>query len=469
MKKFTNSFLLILISIALICCSLISGCAFFESCTNSDRKKSDYTFYEIHTVEELYAMESNKCYQLACDIDLEEREWYPLEVKGFNGNGYTIKNCFVNESREFYSGGFFTIVTWLENTVFENIQINITFTETRVEEQGTYYSYNAGGIIVGDVNELVENVIVRRSKAIFNVHTRARLGGIVGEGAVINSTFEESNLVCNLNNSSVNLYLETGGISGYARKNHISGNKVLNSEITVNSGSYVNCGGVIGRYETNGKIENCLSKNNIVNIKASTKNTSRLGGVVGCCDDNAEINNCASINNNILLDTEYGYNIGGVIGKTESKVSNCFSDSNRIEGITASKESNQYAGIGGLCGSSNASITKSVAQNNNIIGSMSTISKGIFAGGFISSVDASVVKCGVYNNTISGGYVDVFTQLNKDLLFDCIICNVGQVSPNCNSVNLLSKEEWVDIINILSLDDNLWTFESGYISLKIAE
>lgn len=84
MKKFF-SYLLVL-SVIVGSFFALTGCV-----------KSDDSYHEVSSVEDLYAMKSNKCYQLTCDIDLKEREWYPLEVKNFNGNGHTISNAYITE------------------------------------------------------------------------------------------------------------------------------------------------------------------------------------------------------------------------------------------------------------------------------------------------------------------------------------------------------------------------------------
>lgn len=361
----------------------------------------------------------------------------------------------------------------MENVVFENIQVNITFTDSK-HDDNSWWGYNVGGIVAGEAKE-VDNVIVRNSEAVFNVapssdySKSARFGGIVGEGSVKKSVFKESSLTCNITSLNNN-YSYIAGIVGadiyvHNVQSDISNNNVMNSKITASCKGYINCGGIIGNL-CNDVVTSCITKDCIIDVQSFSSSTSRVGGIVGYCEKKGEIGNCASIGNDIKLISSYGYNIGGVIGKADGKVTNCLSDSNILEGITYSTKSDQYAGIGGLCGSNSATISKSVSQNNRITGTYSTKSDSMFAAGFIVSVGASVVNCGCYNNTVNGGYKDVFSNQKEDLLYNCYIAETDQSEPNVNNLSYLPYEDFRDN---LSLDKELWTFESGYLNLKIAE
>lgn len=146
-----------LLNIIFICLFALSGCSF------------DNTYYEISTVEELYAMESDKNYQLTCDIDLKEREWYPLGVRGFNGNGFTISNCYIGEIYKIQHGiavndysvymGFFGRVDKLENVVFDNININYSVVNDELGNFGI-----AGGVV-----GCASNVCIKNSSAFFKI------------------------------------------------------------------------------------------------------------------------------------------------------------------------------------------------------------------------------------------------------------------------------------------------------------
>lgn len=463
MKKFLSY--LMLLSILVGSLFALSGCG-----------KDSYI--DVSSVDELYAMKSNKSYQLTCDIDLQEREWYPLEVKKFNGNGYTISNCYINQTIGAYDSGFFTKLTRLNDLVFENIQMNISFTDS--EHTGkvgiaweTTWCDNIAGIAVGTVQESIENTVVRNSQAIYNIGVNCdkdvRLGGIVGSGEISNSKIEDCSIICNIMSKSCSVYV--GGLTGSTNKTvHINNNKVINTQIECISLSPVYCGGIAGRnILSNVDISNCVVSGCQINLKTTSSYASFAGGIIGYSSKDAEINNCASINNNIKLDSSSEYSIGGVAGTAQGKISNCLSDSNILEGITSSIDSKLYARVGGLCGSTAATISKSVAQNNKITGTNSTQSNNMFAAGFIASATASVVNCAVYNNTVNGGNRDTFTSKNEDLLFNCCTAGIGQTYPNVNNLPNIADENWKGVIKTLSLDEELWTFESGYLNLKIAE
>ena len=113
---------------------MISGCGLFGG---------NATYHEISSLEDLYAMESNKNYQLMCDLDLGEREWFPLSVHQFNGNGHTISNGIINStiSGSKYRSGFFEDADKVVDVKFSNMQYNFFFNN---DESPVYFGTVAG-------------------------------------------------------------------------------------------------------------------------------------------------------------------------------------------------------------------------------------------------------------------------------------------------------------------------------------
>ena len=445
----------VVLSVVIACGILLSGC---------DGLSGGYV--KISSLDDLYAMASNKSYELTCDIDLNGGEWYPLAVKNFNGNGYTIKNGYIIQTTENYACGFFTEAESLENVIFDSMQSNVTFSNNK---NGKYYaSYNAGGIVVGEAKK-ISNIKIKNSQAFFTTsldndsHT-VNCGIIAGcVGKINNSSVENCELKC----SKIDSELYVGGIVGNvysSEEEKVIDNEILDSNIYAD-GALLNCGGIVGYLNGgSGKISDCVVRNNLFKLQASSKNTSRAGGIVGYLKEKNNIEKCVSGNNEIMLNCKAGYNIGGIIGKSEGMISNCLSDSNNLNGTTESTSSKQFAGVGGLCGSTSATISKSVAQYNKVSGTNSVVSSSMFSAGFVARTSATITNCAVYNNSVTGGNRDVFTDKADDLLFNCYTAEKGESMSNINSLPVLSPNEWNNIITILSLDPQ-WYIEGGNLYL----
>lgn len=466
---------------------LLFGFSLLTGCGNNSVK-----YEKITSVDDLYAMESNKSYELTCDIDLQGGEWFPLEVKNFNGNGYTIKNCYISTPVQNYddkgyklsvSGGFFAKLSRLENISFENIQVNVTFTD------GTQQCN--GGVVAGEMKE-IENVTITNSKGFFThssdddssyVNCGVIAGVIDGTGYYSGKTIKNVQVEnCELRCSRIYRALRVGGIAGSVvfHETEIADNKVTDSRIFADA-DYLYCGGVFGDLEYySGTASVFVSKNNRFDLKAHPVYTkavaSSVGGVVGCSSKNSDIGKAVSSNNEIILSRSSrnetlfldkgGYRMGGVVGSSAGKISNCLSDSNTISGSSESTSSNQFASVGGLSGYATATISKSVAQNNTISETNTVSASAMLSAGFVAKTSASVTNCAVYNNTVNGKKQDAFTAEVEDRLFDCYVAGQDESIANANSLPVLSSEQWNDIIAVLSLDSD-WNMENGILYLEL--
>lgn len=468
---------------------LLFGFSWLTGCGSNSVK-----YEQITSIEDLYAMESNKSYELTCDIDLQGGEWFPLEVKNFNGNGYTIRNCYISTPVQNYddkgyklsvSGGFFAKLNRLEDIAFDNIQVNVTFADGTQEGNG--------GVVAGEMKE-IENVTITNSKGFFTLsssdgeeHDYVNCGVIAGvikgtgypSGKTIKNVQVEN---CELRCSRIYRALRVGGIAGSVvfHETEIADNKVTDSRIFADA-DYLYCGGVFGDLEYySGIASGCVSKNNRFDLKAHPIHTkavaSSVGGVVGCSSKNSNIEKSVSSNNEIILirssrnETLFtdngGYRMGGVVGSSAGKISNCLSDSNTISGSSESMSSKQFASVGGLCGYASATISKSVAQNNAISETNTVSASAMLSAGFVAKTSASVTNCAVHNNTVNGKKQDVFTAKVEDRLFDCYVAGQDESIANANSLPVLSSEQWNAIITVLSLDSD-WNMENGILYLEL--
>lgn len=466
---------------------LLFGFSWLTGCGSNSVK-----YEQITSIEDLYAMESNKSYELTCDIDLQGGEWYPLEVKNFNGNGYTIRNCYISTPVQNYddkgyklsvSGGFFAKLNRLEDIVFDNIQVNVMFTD------GTQQCN--GGVVAGEMKE-IENVTITNSKGFFtlsseddssHVNCGVIAGVIDGTGYVSGKTIKNVQVEnCELRCSRIYRALRVGGIAGSVvfHETEIADNKVTDSRIFADADD-LSCGGVFGYLEYySGTTSGCISKNNRFDLKAHPIHTkavaSSVGGVVGCSSKNSDVEKSVSSNNEIILSRSSrnetlftdngGYRMGGIAGISAGRISNCLSDSNTISGSSESTSSKQFASVGGLCGYASATISKSVAQNNTISETNTVSASAMSSAGFVAKTSASVTNCAVYNNTVNGKKQDAFTAEVKDRLFDCYVAVQEESIANANSLPILSYEQWNDIITVLSLDSD-WNMENGILYLEL--
>lgn len=466
---------------------LLFGFSWLTGCGSNSVK-----YEQITSIEDLYAMESNKSYELTCDIDLQGGEWYPLEVKNFNGNGYTIRNCYISTPVQNYddkgyklsvSGGFFAKLNRLEDIVFDNIQVNVMFTD------GTQQCN--GGVVAGEMKE-IENVTITNSKGFFtlsseddssHVNCGVIAGVIDGTGYVSGKTIKNVQVEnCELRCSRIYRALRVGGIAGSVvfHETEIADNKVTDSRIFADADN-LSCGGVFGYLEYySGTTSGCISKNNRFDLKAHPIHTkavaSSVGGVVGCSSKNSDVEKSVSSNNEIILSRSSrnetlftdsgGYRMGGIAGISAGRISNCLSDSNTISGSSESTSSKQFASVGGLCGYASATISKSVAQNNTISETNTVSASAMSSAGFVAKTSASVTNCAVYNNTVNGKKQDAFTAEVEDRLFDCYVAVQEESIANANSLPILSYEQWNDIITVLSLDSD-WNMENGILYLEL--
>lgn len=466
---------------------LLFGFSWLTGCGSNSVK-----YEQITSIEDLYAMESNKSYELTCDIDLQGGEWYPLEVKNFNGNGYTIRNCYISTPVQNYddkgyklsvSGGFFAKLNRLEDIVFDNIQVNVMFTD------GTQQCN--GGVVAGEMKE-IENVTITNSKGFFtlsseddssHVNCGVIAGVIDGTGYVSGKTIKNVQVEnCELRCSRIYRALRVGGIAGSVvfHETEIADNKVTDSRIFADADN-LSCGGVFGYLEYYfGTTSGCISKNNRFDLKAHPIHTkavaSSVGGVVGCSSKNSDVEKSVSSNNEIILSRSSrnetlftdngGYRMGGIAGISAGRISNCLSDSNTISGSSESTSSKQFASVGGLCGYASATISKSVAQNNTISETNTVSASAMSSAGFVAKTSASVTNCAVYNNTVNGKKQDAFTAEVEDRLFDCYVAEQEESIANANSLPILSYEQWNDIITVLSLDSD-WNMENGILYLEL--
>lgn len=164
-----------------------------------------------------------KTFVLDCDIDFGGRTISGIGsdndniVFTFDGNGHTLSNFKINNTREFYSGLF--------------NQFNGTVTSLTVEN-ATVIGNKMVGVIASNVEDgVIDNCHVKNATVIANVKKVGAITGYTSNGTVTNCTATNVNIYCA--NTDAN---ESGEIVGYVNTGStVNGNTATN--VTVNRGA----------------------------------------------------------------------------------------------------------------------------------------------------------------------------------------------------------------------------------------
>lgn len=421
-------------------------------------------YKSVSTVDELYAMQSNKSYKLTCDIDLQNRAWTPLTVKYFDGNGYSISNCNINATLA-SDGGFFSRVEKLNNVTFKGITGNISLSAEQ--------SIN-GGIAAGLVHKEMKNVTVTDCEMSFMAtgsgSTLINVGGIAGEyraGTSYASTGFTGVFDCKLENSSVsvvskNCALSAGGIVGSHWSKELNDCVVVNSSLKSSNGGTF--GGIVGKVE--GGSDSCAINNCVFEKSSIETGGAWVGGIMGALSQYAKVtlSQCAALDGTISDSGKGGYSAGGLVGfGREAKITDCLAGGMTITCKTTSTDADAVCRVGGLCGSIDGTVAKCIVYGSKVSGTNSTKSKNMTACGLTAKVGGSVNACAVYGVDVSGGKTDIFCP-ESNTVFNCFVGSGS--AQNVNNIPVLDESGWSNILNELRLDYGIWDFADGKPVLK---
>jgi len=320
--------------------------------------------------------DSTANYLLIEDLDLSEFStgfgWNPLNTFSgiFNGNGYVIKNLFINRRDAIGGCGLFSQMNGnIENLYLENVNITGGYTKTggiAGISNGKIFNCHVSGKITGD--EYVGGISgssneISNSSSTAGVYGYDYIGGITGSGGPIINSYATGTV-------NGNQYVGglVGQLSGSLSHCHALGDVIGKDSV----------GGLVGFIFSTGPIENCYASGNVsgynytggligsirrANVSLSYASGSVngyncTGGFIGYVADQATIENCYA-RGNIA-----GDNAGGFIGKMNS--------TNPVI-ITNSYSTGQVSGsvnigngfFGGVTGASNLTINSSFFNNVN--------------------------------------------------------------------------------------------------------
>ncbi len=206
---------------------------------------------------------------------------------GFNGQGYTIDELYINRTSGNYVG-LFGWVNGTNGTVLENINL------TNVDIAGNQYVAGLAGICM---EVTAENCSVSGDINGENDYAAGLIGFSIG-----GSMISDCQAGCNIAGHSM-----IGGILGYFKSPGIIQNSHASCDIDAGEGE---AGGLIG-YNL-GTINNCFATGNI-------SSPFLAGGLVGI--NEGEISNCfatAGVSGTIMLGGLVGSNEGGLVNKCYS-------------------------------------------------------------------------------------------------------------------------------------------------------
>lgn len=465
----------------------ISICVCLLSCSSKEGEK----YIEINSVDELYTMEADNNYKLMCDIDLQNEYWVPLVVNKFDGNGHSISNCVISDyyqhedkyngerGEEYRFQSFFSSANEVKDLTLENISIlanNVTNVAVVVASSDMRQMSNEYICKISNVN--VNNC---RIVATYTASEGTNLsswnmtcGFIVGE-----MRFEGLVTGCRVRNSQLNintdkLNIDVGGIMGGGDLSEVQISDCICDKVSIfvkNNGNYktINVGGILGTASSMRNINSCVTKYSMLSVESINQCQSRIGGIFGYVlnQQNANVTNCASISNELYAKTRYGYNVGGIAGRSEVPITNCYIDSNKMSASIEKQDSSIGAYMGGVAGTSDSTVKKCISCNNILSGTKYSGER--FTAGCVAYSEASIVNCMVMNNTITGGDTDVFSGKSSVVKESFILATDSSLS-NYHDVAVADLSDWKMIFSQLKLDSMYWTFNSiNGIILKIAE
>ncbi|MCL2290892.1 MAG: InlB B-repeat-containing protein, partial [Bacteroidetes bacterium] len=205
----------------------------------------------------------------------------------FNGDGHKITGLWINRGGNDWVGLF----GWITGATIKNLGVEIA---TGNEVKGDVY---VGGLVGFIYNSSIENCYATGS-----VTGTAEIGGLAGSnGGTISNCYATG---------SVTGTADIGGLVGH------NGGTISNCYATGDvTGTDIYVGGLAGSIGV-GTISNCYATGKV-------EGTSFVGGLVGCSPlTSSSISNCYATGDV----TGTGDFVGGLLGYSESKISNCFYD-----------------------------------------------------------------------------------------------------------------------------------------------
>ena len=383
-------------------------------------------------------------FYLSRDIVFTQEDFTPLGKKenectpfsgSMDGNGYTIRGLKVNEEQT--SAGLFCAIG---NATVENIVF---------DESCSFKGENTGSLASFVRDELVlKNVTSRASLS----GTKATGGFVatVEQAKPIKLTF----LDC-VNEGTIDNAASIGGFVGSIINTESSTVKISNcvSNVTINSKLYpgTNVGGFIGSLRSNTNIHcNINNSTNIGNVKTSYVGQSN-GGFIGDLDSNTFltliVDSCLN-NNTVVTKAQY---IGGFVGYAWTNKNSTITISRSINSGKVESSHSNHGCVGGFIGKfygNNHTLCKLTHNVNS--GNISATQTCSYIGGFIAVFDNSHNPTLIVDTCTNNGFFYISTQ-SYDA---CVGGIVGILQDNDMLILHILQSENNGFITVDSKDSN---------------
>ncbi len=468
-------------------------CVNLTSCFLFSKPSAPVT--EVSTLNQLKAAYGGKIV-LKNDIDCQYTSLNSISADEFDGNGYTIKNCYITETDGSRSTSFFNKgVKTIKNVKFENIEVS--------GKNGL----SAAIVCTGDSNK-IENVHVENCKITYtqashgnNLTKTARkcyIGGIyAGFESSLNNGYPTEYFDCQITNCSVTaLTIElngcaatnaaqakmyAGGIAGGC--NNIKNCAAKDLKITaISTGifNYPYIGGIVAYSE--GSIEKCEATGNRLLAKAPYYSASGAGyassdvyngGIVAYVKSSGNIKYCHADDNHFYSTSSGSIYSGGIAGYADgTSISQSYSYHNyftadgyvqKANGNLATQRAKRR--IGGLIGTSkNNAVTSCFSYNSDTMAEQNSDllnepSESKIAG-LIAETDknTTVIYSAAYSKLITSPVKDAFITTDTNVKN----CYCNDKFGNANNCTVIEESFWTtheDIKDKLNLTGNYWLYE----------
>lgn len=292
--------------------------------------------YIIETGGQLLLMKDykDKYFELANNIDLDNKNWMPFEFSGtLDGKGCVISNLKISRETD-KQGLFSTLRGVVQNLTIKNVNIVAP-------------NNNAIGALAGYGDGLQTNAAITNCQIILNetsiISGNNNVGGLIGyisrwDGGIKKSSVNYSGTSTDVIRGNDNV----GGIVGNSDNCTISSCTVF---ANIKGSKYV--GGIIGIHAGNNKVEDCC-------FKGSIDGKEYVGGIVG---RSTSVFGCKA---DVVLTVSNTYNTyvygGGICG--QGSVYACYAT-----GEIISNEANEA--LGGIAGMGNVEMSYSTIHSTN--------------------------------------------------------------------------------------------------------
>ena len=336
----------------------------------------------------------------------------------FSGNGYSIKNLYINKSStsnvglfSYTSGATIKSLKLIDAKVIGNSQVGSLIgnsASTQVNNLYAISNVSGGNKIGGLIGTSTALTISNSNISITGFASDNGMGGVTGYstngsysditgqvnlkstsdavGGIIGTEIPSTSVTLNNIKLKVNINSatgKTGGIIGNINSGSMVNltNILINEGSTITSTSYV--GGLVGMADSPFTIDNSRAN---ATIKTSSNNEGNgFGGLVGEASQNLTIKNSSY---NGTINAKNSYAIGGLIGNSTSSSGTVFITSSYATGKLYSTKSDGTSNrMGGLVGSVSTS-------SGYIKSSYSTMdiqnSTGRYMGGILGGIDGGV-------------------------------------------------------------------------------